>query len=56
MDSKKPYVEIVAGIHNILKFLHIEYRIMNYNELPTAHKMASDHAPHDILITCHHVW
>jgi plasmid maintenance system killer protein len=39
MDSKKPYVEIVAGIHNILKFLHIEYvHRMNYNELPTAHK------------------
>jgi hypothetical protein len=39
MDSKKPYVEIVAGIHNILKFLHIEYvHRMNYNNLPTAHK------------------
>lgn len=39
MDSKKPYMEIVAGIHNIFKFIHIEYvRRLNYNELPTAHK------------------
>ncbi|MBQ2215807.1 MAG: carboxypeptidase-like regulatory domain-containing protein, partial [Prevotella sp.] len=39
MDSKKPYVEVVAGIHNIFKLLHIEYvRRLTYNELPTAHK------------------
>lgn len=39
MDSKKPYVEITAGIHNIFKLLHVEYvRRLNYNELPTANK------------------
>jgi hypothetical protein len=39
MDPKKPYVEIVAGVHNIFKILHVEYvRRLNYNELPTAHK------------------
>ncbi|MBQ6209432.1 MAG: carboxypeptidase-like regulatory domain-containing protein [Prevotella sp.] len=39
MDPKKPYVELIAGIHNIFKILHIEYvRRLNYNELPTAHK------------------
>lgn len=25
MDRKKPYVEVVAGIHNIFKIFHIEY-------------------------------
>ncbi len=31
MDPKVPYVEIVAGIHNIFKLLHIEYvHRMNY--------------------------
>lgn len=25
MDKKKPYVEIIAGIHNIFKIFHIEY-------------------------------
>lgn len=25
MDKKKPYVEVVAGIHNIFKIFHIEY-------------------------------
>lgn len=39
MDSKKPYVEVSAGIHNIFKLLHVEYvRRLNYNELPTASK------------------
>ena len=39
MDPKKPYVEIVAGVHNIFKILHVEYvRRLTYNELPTAHK------------------
>ena len=39
MDPNKPYFEIVAGIHNIFKLLHVEYvRRLNYNELPTAHK------------------
>ena len=39
MDSKKPYAEIVLGVHNILKFFHVEYvRRLNYNELPTSPK------------------
>ncbi|MGI6222003.1 MAG: DUF5686 family protein [Prevotella sp.] len=39
MDPDKPYFEIVAGIHNIFKLLHVEYvRRLNYNDLPTAHK------------------
>jgi len=39
MDPKRPYVEIVAGIHNIFKIVHIEYvRRLNYMDLPTAHR------------------
>lgn len=39
MDPKRPYWELVAGVHNIFKFLHVEYvHRMNYNDLPTAHK------------------
>ncbi|MBQ9637297.1 MAG: carboxypeptidase-like regulatory domain-containing protein [Prevotella sp.] len=39
MDPNKPYVELVAGVHNIFKIMHIEYvRRLNYNSLPTAHK------------------
>lgn len=39
MDKNKPYIEVVAGIHNIFKLLHIEYvRRLTYLELPTAHK------------------
>lgn len=39
MDPQRPYVELVAGIHNIFKILHVEYvRRMTYNNLPTAHK------------------
>ena len=39
MDPHRPYVELVAGIHNIFKILHVEYvRRMTYNNLPTAHK------------------
>ena len=39
MDPKQPYVEIVAGVHNIFKLLHVEYvRRLNYLDLPTAHK------------------
>ena len=39
MDKKKPYVELIAGIHNIFKILHVEYvRRMNYLELPTSNK------------------
>ena len=39
MDPKRPYVEIVAGIHNIFNIVHIEYvRRLNYLNLPTASK------------------
>lgn len=39
MDSHKPYFEIVLGIHNIFKFLHVEYvRRLSYLNLPTAKK------------------
>ena len=39
MDSKRPYWEVSAGIHNILKIVHVEYvRRLSYNDLPTAHK------------------
>ena len=31
MDKRKPYVEVIAGIHNIFKIFHIEYvRRLNY--------------------------
>jgi hypothetical protein len=37
MDSKKPYVELRLGIHNIFKLVHVEYvRRLTYMELPTA--------------------
>ena len=37
MEQGRPYVEWVAGIHNILRFLHIEYvRRVTYLDLPTA--------------------
>ena len=39
MDMNRPYVELVAGIHNIFKLLHVEYvRRLTYLDLPTAHK------------------
>ncbi len=39
MDSKKPYWEVSAGIHNIFKIVHVEYvRRLSYLHLPTAHK------------------
>lgn len=39
MDSKRPYVELIAGVHNIFKILHVEFvHRMNYNHLPTAKK------------------
>lgn len=39
LDSKRPYMELSLGIHNIFKLIHVEYvRRLNYNELPTAHK------------------
>lgn len=37
MDPKRPYVEWVAGIHNIFKVLHVEYvHRCNYTSLPTS--------------------
>ena len=39
MDSKRPYIELIAGIHNIFKIIHIQYvHHLNYNHLPTATK------------------
>ncbi|MBR5654992.1 MAG: carboxypeptidase-like regulatory domain-containing protein [Prevotella sp.] len=39
MDPHKPYVELVFGIHNIFKLIHIDYvRRLNYLDLPTADK------------------
>ncbi len=39
MNPDRPYCELVIGIHNILKFFHVEYvRRLNYNELPTSPK------------------
>ena len=39
IDPKRPYVELIAGVHNIFKLLHVEYvRRLNYKYLPTAHK------------------
>lgn len=39
MDKNRPYVELIAGIHNIFKIFHIQYvRRLNYLDLPTAHK------------------
>ena len=39
MDSKRPYVELVAGIHNIFKIVHVEFvHRCNYTYLPIAHR------------------
>ena len=39
MDSKRPYIELIAGIHNIFKIIHIQYvHRLDYNHLPTATK------------------
>ena len=39
MNKKEPYVELIAGVHNIFKILHVEYvRRLNYLNLPTANK------------------
>ena len=39
MDSHKPYVELLFGVHNVFRFFHIEYvRRLTYLDLPTAHK------------------
>lgn len=37
MDPKRPYAEVVVGIHNILKLFRIEYvKRLSYCDLPTA--------------------
>lgn len=37
--GRRPYIEIMAGIHNIFKILHVEYvRRLSYLYLPTATK------------------
>ena len=39
MDHNKPYVELVVGVHNILKIIHVDLvRRLNYLDLPTSHK------------------
>lgn len=39
MDGQQPYVEVVAGIHNIFKLIHVEYvRRLTYLDLPTSQK------------------
>ena len=39
MDKKKPYVEVIAGVHNIFKLFHVEYvRRLNYLEDPDTQK------------------
>ena len=39
MDRKTPYVELIAGVHNIFKLIHIQYvRRLTYLDLPTARK------------------
>jgi len=39
MDSKRPYVEVIFGIHNIFKIIHVEYvRRLSYLDLPTSEK------------------
>ena len=39
MNPKRPYMELVVGVHNIFKIFHVQYvRRLNYNELSTAQK------------------
>ncbi len=39
MDTKKPYVEMRFGIHNIFKFLHVEYtRRLTYLDNPNTNR------------------
>ncbi len=39
MDSRTPYVEVVGGIHNIFKILHVEYvRRLTYIDRPDVNK------------------
>ena len=36
MDPKKPYVEVIVGLHNIFRFFHLEYvQRLNYIYDPT---------------------
>ena len=38
-ETKKPYVEVMVGIHNIFQFFNVDYvRRLNYNELSTSPK------------------
>ena len=39
MNPKRPYMELILGVHNIFKLFHVQYvRRLNYNELPIAQK------------------
>ena len=39
MDRNQPYFELVVGVHNIFKLIHIDLvRRLNYLDLPTSHK------------------
>ncbi len=39
MNPKEPYMEVIFGVHNIFKLLHIDYaRRLNYLDQPTANK------------------
>ena len=39
MNPNRPYAEVVIGVHNIFKLLHVEYvRRLNYLDLPTSQK------------------
>ena len=39
MDPHRPYIELIAGIHNIFQIFHVQFvHRLNYNGLPTAKK------------------
>ena len=39
MNPNRPYIEVLAGVHNVFRFFHIEYvRRLNYLNQPTANK------------------
>ncbi len=39
MDPKRPYFELVVGVHNIFKLIHVEYvRRLSYLDLPTSER------------------
>ncbi len=39
MGPHRPYIELIAGIHNIFKIFHVQFvHRLNYNGLPTAKK------------------